>query len=125
MPACIEDNGDGTLTWNAGDLAASAMTQCIFSVQVNRRGRIVLTGTASSDLTDPDGGNSSNISNTVFGSALPVPALSLWALLALMLMTVLIARRRISPMNQESASVITARAHHPDGLFLWALDHQR
>ncbi len=80
---CISDNGDGTLTWNAGTLDSGMNDQCVFDVEVLFPGVITLTGSASSDLNDPLLDNNTAITNTIVAEVIEVPTLSLWALVLL------------------------------------------
>ncbi len=94
MPACIINNGNGTLTWNAGDLAPAAMAQCVFSVQVNLPGTIRLMATATSDLADPVAGNSTDVTSTLFSQAFAVPSMNTVGLIMLALILMMAGMRQ-------------------------------
>lgn len=85
---CVDEQPDGSLSWDVGQLESGASVLCIFGVRVVVPGTIVLSATASSDLEDPLPENNTNISSIVMGEILQIPTLSTWAL---MLLAVLLA----------------------------------
>ncbi|MBK7146039.1 MAG: DUF11 domain-containing protein [Xanthomonadales bacterium] len=75
-----------TLTWNVGALANAANATCSITVTVAQTGAIDNTATVTSTTTDPNPANDA-ASASVAGALdppVPVPALSLWAALALL-----------------------------------------
>jgi uncharacterized repeat protein (TIGR01451 family) len=89
--------GTATLrTWAAGDLANLAQVPCTMTLRFASAGTFAIALAAQSDATDPTPGNSTfSVNASVAAPATPVPTLSLFGLVLLVLTLAAVATARL------------------------------
>lgn len=80
---CGASFADPTVTWNVGSLAPAASAVCNITVTVDSLGELVNVATATSDSADPVSAN--NSSTAILLGSEPVPTLSEYGILAMLL----------------------------------------
>lgn len=84
-----------TLNWSLGALASAGMASCVSTLQVNIAANLTITGAVSGDQVDPVPGNNASAPLAITGAAVSVPTMTVWGLLALMILLTVMTRRSL------------------------------